>query len=74
MLYVHHGIGVGFTGNYDEYFKEQVDVESVVYLMLANKLIHEYNPNSITIAEDVSGYPTLCRKIEHGGVGFDYRL
>ena len=42
--------------------------------MLANKLIREINPNAITIAEDVSGMPTLCRTIEHGGIGFDYRL
>jgi 1,4-alpha-glucan branching enzyme len=23
---------------------------------------------------DVSGMPTLCRPIEEGGIGFDYRL
>lgn len=28
----------------------------------------------ITIAEDVSGMPLLCRSIEEGGLGFDYRL
>ena len=28
----------------------------------------------ITIAEDVSGMPLLCRPIEEGGIGFDYRL
>ena len=28
----------------------------------------------ISIAEDVSGMPTLCRPVEEGGVGFDYRL
>ena len=28
----------------------------------------------ITIAEDVSGMPLLCRPIEEGGLGFDYRL
>lgn len=26
------------------------------------------------IAEDVSGMPTLCRKISEGGIGFDFRL
>jgi len=40
MLYTHHGIGVGFTGGYSEYFGDTVDVEAVIYLMLANKLIH----------------------------------
>jgi 1,4-alpha-glucan branching enzyme len=28
----------------------------------------------ITVAEDVSGMPLLCRPVEEGGVGFDYRL
>lgn len=42
--------------------------------MLANDLIHELNPNAITIAEDVSGYPSLCRTIKDGGIGFDYRM
>lgn len=42
--------------------------------MLANTLIREINPDAITIAEDVSGMPTLCREIKDGGMGFDYRL
>ena len=42
--------------------------------MLANCLIREINKNAITIAEDVSGMPTLCREIKDGGMGFDYRL
>jgi hypothetical protein len=29
---------------------------------------------AITIAEDVSGMPTLCRPVSEGGLGFDYRL
>jgi 1,4-alpha-glucan branching enzyme len=28
----------------------------------------------ITIAEDVSGIPALCRPVEEGGLGFDYRM
>ncbi len=42
--------------------------------MLANHIVHKVNPNAITIAEDVSGMPTLCRKLSEGGIGFDYRL
>ena len=76
MLYKHHGIGVGFSGDYNEYFGENsaVDKDAFVYLMLANHLIHQLIPNAITIAEDVSGMPLLCRPVEEGGVGFDYRL
>ncbi|KAG0374682.1 alpha-1,4-glucan branching enzyme [Mortierella sp. AD032] len=74
MMYLHHGIGYGFSGNYQEYFGDTVDLEAVVYLMLANDMLHELYPESITIAEDVSGMPTLCRPVTEGGVGFDYRL
>ena len=42
--------------------------------MLANALTHRIRPGAITIAEDVSGFPTLCRTLRDGGVGFDYRL
>eukprot|EP00340_Litonotus_pictus_P006980 CAMPEP_0170519056 /NCGR_PEP_ID=MMETSP0209-20121228/4602_1 /TAXON_ID=665100 ORGANISM="Litonotus pictus, Strain P1" /NCGR_SAMPLE_ID=MMETSP0209 /ASSEMBLY_ACC=CAM_ASM_000301 /LENGTH=110 /DNA_ID=CAMNT_0010804847 /DNA_START=1204 /DNA_END=1533 /DNA_ORIENTATION=+ len=51
-----------------------IDNDALVYLMLANKLIKEIKPLSITIAEDVSGYPGLGIPIEDGGIGFDYRL
>ncbi|KAF9348806.1 alpha-1,4-glucan branching enzyme [Mortierella sp. NVP85] len=74
MMYLHHGIGYGFSGNYHEYFGDTVDLEAVVYLMLANEMLHTLYPNCITIAEDVSGMPTLCRPVSEGGVGFDYRL
>lgn len=74
MLYTHHGIGTGFSGGYHEYFGPAVDEEGVVYLMLANEMLHNIYPNCITIAEDVSGMPALCLKLSLGGVGFDYRL
>lgn len=74
MLYTHHGIGTGFSGGYHEYFGDSVDEDGVVYLMIANEMIHSVLPNSITIAEDVSGMPGLCVKLSLGGVGFDYRL
>ena len=51
MIYHHHGLGVDFT-NYKQYFDTTVNTDAVAYLMLANKLIHEVNPNAITIAEE----------------------
>ncbi|KAH8094877.1 glycoside hydrolase [Cristinia sonorae] len=74
MMYKHHGIGAGFSGGYHEYFGDSVDLEAVIYLMLANDAIHTLYPDAITIAEDVSGMPLLCVPVEKGGVGFDYRL
>ena len=74
MMYHHHGIGTGFSGGYHEYFGLHVDLDSIAYLMLANQLVHTLVPQAITIAEDVSGMPTLCCPVDDGGIGFDYRL
>lgn len=74
MLYKHHGIGYGFSGNYHEYFGDLVDEDGLMYLQLANDFLHETYPDVITIAEDVSGMPGSCRPVREGGVGFDYRL
>ncbi|CAN0397601.1 unnamed protein product [Lampetra planeri] len=74
MIYHHHGVGAGFSGNYEEYFGLQVDEDSLVYLMLANHMLHSFYPQCTTVAEEVSGMPALCRPVEEGGAGFDYRL
>ncbi|MEO9806281.1 MAG: alpha amylase C-terminal domain-containing protein [Reichenbachiella sp.] len=73
MLYHHHGEGVAFD-HYDKYFKEGVDWDAICFLQLANHLIHEIKPDAITIAEDMSGMPGMCRPVKEGGIGFDYRL
>jgi len=74
MLYKHHGIGHCFVNGYGDYFGLQVDMDACIYLMLANDLIHTIRPGAITVAEDVSGMPTLGRPVHEGGFGFDYRL
>lgn len=61
MLYHSRGLGQGFSGNYEEYYGLNVDVEGIVYLMLANHMLHEIYPEIVTIAEDVSGMPGVCR-------------
>ena len=65
MLYWDHGLGTDF-GSYDRYFDAGVDENAVSYLALANMLIHEINPNAITIAEDVSGMAGLAAPFEAG--------
>lgn len=74
ILYHHHGIDVGFSGDYHEYFSMATDISGVAYLMMANEVIHQLSESAITIAEDVSGMPGLCIPIDKGGIGFDYRL
>jgi len=73
MIYRSHGLGEDFNG-YGSYFNGNEDGDALMYLTLANKVIHEVKPDAITIAEEMSGMPGLAAKIEDGGVGFDYRL
>ncbi len=71
MLYLDHQ---GGGGNLADYYSPNCDGDAICYLTLANKLIHEFNPNAITIGEEVSGMPGLAEPFEDGGMGFDYRL
>ncbi len=73
MLYYDHGLGKAFT-NYGDYFGPNVDYEATTYLTLANKLIKQVKPKSISIAEDMSGKPGLAAPLDWGGIGFDYRM
>ncbi len=73
MLYFDHGLGKAFT-SYDDYYSPNVDHEATTYLRLANKMIKQVKPESITIAEDMSGMPGLAVPVENGGLGFDYRM
>ena len=73
MLYYNHGLGQGFS-SYDDYYNGGEDTNAITYLTLANELIHQVNPNAITIAEEMSGMPGLALKFKDGGLGFDYRM
>ena len=72
MMYFHHGM-TAFDSR-DKYFTDGVEWDAITYLQLANTLIHKVKKDAISIAEDVSGMPGLCRPIDEGGIGFDYRL
>ncbi len=73
MLYYDHGLGKAF-GSYADYYDGNQDTNAIVYLTLANILIHEVKATAITIAEEMSGMPGLAVRFEDGGMGFDYRL
>ena len=73
ILYFHHGLYMDFVSA-DLYFNDDVDNDAVLYLQLANTLIHTLNPHAISIAEDMSGMPGIARPIEEGGIGFDFRM
>ncbi|MDR2556853.1 MAG: alpha amylase C-terminal domain-containing protein [Bacteroidales bacterium] len=72
MLYFHRGY-VNYFGTYENYFGGVVDNDAIIYLSLANDLIHS-EAHRITIAEEVSGMPGITVTTADGGIGFDYRL
>eukprot|EP01126_Amoeba_proteus_P065994 TRINITY_DN947_c0_g2_i3.p1 TRINITY_DN947_c0_g2~~TRINITY_DN947_c0_g2_i3.p1 ORF type:complete len:359 (-),score=57.86 TRINITY_DN947_c0_g2_i3:546-1622(-) len=70
-----HNRSVGnLPTTYVEYFGPSIDCGALRYLTLANDMLHVLYPFVITIAEDASGFPCLCRPTSEGGVGFDFRL
>jgi len=73
MLYYDHGLGADFV-SYKQYYDGNQDSDAIVYLSMANKLIHEFNPGATTIAEEMSGMPGLAAPVDTGGIGFDFRL
>ena len=73
MIYYDHGLEKNFT-SYGEYFDGNQDEDALVYLYLANKLIHKFKPDAITIAEEMSGMPGIAAPVGKKGYGFDYRL
>lgn len=71
MMYTHNGFA-SFTGDMEEFCNQYVDKDALLYLILANEILHGLHPNIITIAEDATYYPGLCEPTSQGGLGFDY--
>ena len=73
MIYYNHGLEKNFT-SYDDYFDGGQDEDALIYLYLANKMIHSFKPGLLTIAEEMSGMPGIASSTDKGGYGFDFRL
>ncbi|XP_020575032.1 1,4-alpha-glucan-branching enzyme 3, chloroplastic/amyloplastic isoform X2 [Phalaenopsis equestris] len=52
MFYTHNGFAT-FSGEMEEYCNQYVDKDALIYLILANEMLHDVHPNIITIAEDI---------------------
>ncbi len=72
MMYFHHGLEA--IDSREKFFRFGVEMDAITYLQLGNKLVHDIEPKSVSIAEDVTGMPGITVKPEDGGIGFDYRL
>ncbi|XP_026190049.1 uncharacterized protein LOC34619934 [Cyclospora cayetanensis] len=62
--------------DYSTYFTKDLCAAGVLYLSLANSLLSALLPpeRRLSIAQECTGYPTLCRPLSQGGLGFDFRL
>lgn len=56
----------------EDYFNDDTDIESLVFLKLAIHCIKQLYPDTVFIAEDASGFPLLAASQSAGGIGFDY--
>ncbi|MEG2172054.1 MAG: alpha-amylase family glycosyl hydrolase [Desulfovibrionaceae bacterium] len=78
MIYTDHGFGDDFShvGRcfYDREGQPRLDEYGILYLSLANTLVHELAPHALTIAEEFSGMPGMTSSPYEGGLGFDYRF
>ena len=73
MMYKDHGLNRIFN-SYHQYFNSDIDEDAIIYLALANAVIHQVKPDAATIAEDVSGMVGIAAPLAEKGIGFDYRL
>ncbi|KAL8433936.1 hypothetical protein Efla_001838 [Eimeria flavescens] len=64
--------------DYSTYFTRDLSAAGALYLSLANKLAGALLPadrgGPLLIAQECTGFPTLCRPLADGGLGFDFRV
>ena len=63
ILYHRRRLGQGFSGGYHDNFGLNTDTDALVYLVLANQLIHQVVPDASPVVEDVSGILGLCLSV-----------
>ena len=73
MIYYNHGLEKNFT-RYEDYFDGGQDLDALIYIYLANRIIHQFKPGALTVAEEMSGMPGIAAPASSLGFGFDYRL
>ncbi len=49
------------------------NLEAIAFLKDMNKLVHEYFPGVLTIAEESTAYPGVTTNIQYGGLGFSLK-
>lgn len=72
MLYLNFGLPGWAQKRFNERGGEE-DLSAVSFLQDLNRVVHEYAPGVITVAEESSAWPHVTGDVESGGLGFDYK-
>src|SRR5476651_1129155 len=49
------------------------NLEALTFLRETNRLVHDYHPGVLMIAEESTAFPGLTQPVAGGGVGFDFK-
>jgi 1,4-alpha-glucan branching enzyme len=49
------------------------NIEAIAFLKDTNKLVHQYYPGVLTIAEESTAYPGVTTDLQYGGLGFSLK-
>lgn len=49
------------------------NLEAIAFIRRFNEAVHEYYPDTLTIAEESTAWPAVTRPVSDGGLGFDYK-
>lgn len=68
MLYLNYGDKnlVNDDGSYENY-------EAISFIKELNSVVHLFHSDILMIAEESTAFPKITHKIEHGGLGFDFK-
>ena len=50
-----------------------INLEAKAFIEKLNNVLHQEYPGILTIAEESTAYPYITKKVEDGGLGFDYK-
>ena len=54
-------------------YGDNKNIEAIEFIKKLNKSVHEAYPYAIMIAEESTAYPYVTKRVDEGGLGFDYK-
>ncbi len=49
------------------------NLEAIAFLKETNRLVHDYYPGALMIAEESTAFAGISKPVEQGGIGFDFK-